>query len=126
MTLKRNRRQMLYPFLMVVAGIMLIISAAAWMISSTSTPEVRSSGIPASGITQPSVDTRIPYPGIQRVSVGDARAALELKQAIFIDVRGEPYFSAGHIPDALSITEEELLSRLGELDGSAWIITYCT
>ena len=69
---------------------------------------------------------RIPYPDIPRVSVGDAKAALDLGTAVFLDPRGEPYYSQGHIPGALAITEEELEARLDELDPDTWIITYCT
>jgi rhodanese-related sulfurtransferase len=58
--------------------------------------------------------------------VGDAKAALEIQNAIFLDPRGEPFYSEGHIPGAISIPEDELEARLGELDPDAWIITYCT
>ena len=53
-------------------------------------------------------------------------AAYDLEQAVFIDTRGDPYFSQGHIPGAISMTEDEVLSRLSDLDPNAWIITYCT
>jgi rhodanese-related sulfurtransferase len=51
---------------------------------------------------------------------------MDLKQAIFIDTRGEPYFSQGHIPGAIPLTDEEVATRQSELDPNAWIITYCT
>jgi rhodanese-related sulfurtransferase len=41
-------------------------------------------------------------------------------------VRGDPYYSEGHIPGAISMTQEEMATRMGELDKNAWIITYCT
>jgi 3-mercaptopyruvate sulfurtransferase SseA len=111
---------------MVAGGVLLIIASVAWMMFSSPFNKTPTSGLAGIQASQPLPSTRVPYPDIQRISVGDAKAALDLKQAIFIDVRGEPSFSTGHIPGALSLTEEQLLSRLDELDPSAWIITYCT
>jgi len=67
-----------------------------------------------------------PAPEVPRVSVGNARAAHELKQAVFVDVRDIGQFAARHVPGALSIPLSELESRLNELDKAQWIITYCT
>ena len=69
---------------------------------------------------------RIPHPEIARISVQDAKAAFDSNAAIFIDTRGEPYYSQGHIPGALSITEDELSNRLDDIRSADWIITYCT
>jgi 3-mercaptopyruvate sulfurtransferase SseA len=69
---------------------------------------------------------RIPYPDISRVSVQDARAALEIGNAVFLDVRGAEYYARSHIPGALSIPEETIAERLDELKPAEWIITYCT
>lgn len=68
----------------------------------------------------------IPEPGIQRVSLADAKTAFDQKTALFLDVRDEGSYAAGHIPGAVNIPEALLESRLGELDPNAWIITYCT
>jgi rhodanese-related sulfurtransferase len=45
---------------------------------------------------------------------------------VFLDVRYAEDYAAGHIPGALSIPLTELETRLGELDRTDWIITYCT
>ena len=126
MPFKSNNRQAFFPLLMVAGGVLLIITSVAWMMLSNPYQATPTSGLSGIQASQPLPPTRVPYAEIQRVGLGDAKAALDLKQAIFIDVRGEPSYSAGHIPGALSMTEEELLSRLDELDPSAWIITYCT
>jgi phage shock protein E len=68
----------------------------------------------------------IPFPEVSRINVKDAKAAFDIGNAVFIDVRGEPVFSDGHIPGAISITYDEIMDRLGELDSAAWIIPYCT
>jgi hypothetical protein len=63
---------------------------------------------------------------IARVSLVDAKDALEAGAAVFVDVRDPGSYAAGHIPGALSMPLDELEQRLGELDPQAWIITYCT
>jgi hypothetical protein len=68
----------------------------------------------------------IPFPQVKRVSLVDAKAAYDLGNAVFIDTRGEPYYSQGHIPGAFSITDSEILDQLNQFDKNAWIITYCT
>jgi hypothetical protein len=67
-----------------------------------------------------------PAPEVPRVSVGNARATHELKQAVFVDVRDTGQYAAGHVTGALSIPLGELEDRLNELDKAQWIITYCT
>jgi hypothetical protein len=116
---RKNKSRKLFPVLLVVFGASLILGSIAWIVwagraESTPAPEPTLAG------------QRIPYPDVPRVSVGDAKAAFELGNAIFLDPRGEPYYSQGHIPGALAISEEELEARLGELDPESWIITYCT
>lgn len=66
------------------------------------------------------------FPEISRVSLVDSKTALDNGKAIFIDVRDASSFAESHIPGALSIPLAELEERLGELDPSRWIITYCT
>jgi hypothetical protein len=121
MQVKKNRRQPIFPIVMVLLGVGLILGSVAWLVNSSRLAEAQRASL-AAPVTSP----RIPYPEVQRVSLGDSKAAFDLKQAIFIDTRGEPYFSQGHIPGAISMTDDELPSRQGELDPNAWIITYCT
>jgi hypothetical protein len=125
----------IFPIVMVVFGFIFMIGALVWFVTATrqsasraavlATPVVSSITPVASSIT-PVASPAIPYPEIKRISLGDARAAYELKSAIFIDVRGEPYYSAAHIPGAISMTYDEMATRMSELDKKAWIITYCT
>ena len=70
--------------------------------------------------------SNIPYPDVMRVMAGDARAAQELKQAVFVDVRATEQYAQSHIPGAVSIPLSEFESRLNELNKDQWIITYCT
>jgi hypothetical protein len=131
----RTDRNSLFPIVIIVFGAVLMIGALLWFVVVTrqsaarttvlSTPVV-SSITPAAASITPVASPAIPYPEMKRISLADAKAAYDLKSAIFIDVRGEPYYSEGHIPGALSMTNDELPSRMGELDKKAWIIPYCT
>jgi hypothetical protein len=114
-------RQSIFPLLMMAVGVLLILGAVAWYVTLAPMNDLSESLSAASVSSQV-----IPYPKVQRISLADAKAAYDLGNAIFVDVRGEPYYSQGHIPGALSIDEDELEGRLNELNPKAWIITYCT
>lgn len=131
-------RQPVIPVIMVAGGVVLILGAIFWSmnigrISSANGAPVRSPVAvlntprpPASGGLQPQATLRIPYPEVTRIPLADAKAAYDSKSAVFLDVRGEPYYTETHIPGAISMTDAEVLSRLNELDPKQWIITYCT
>lgn len=115
------KRQTFIPILMVVGGLLLMGSSIFVFVNSSQTTFDDSSSKESANAT-----LNIPHPEIRRISLADSKAAYDKGKAIFIDVRGEPYYSQGHIPGALSITEDEMLGRLDELDRKVWIITYCT
>ena len=110
-------RNALFPILMIAAGVILMLGSVAWFVNANGSGAEVTTSTPA---------MRMPHPDIPRISVGDAKAAFDLGNAVFIDTRGEPYFSQGHIPGAVTITEDELPERLDEFNPSDWIITYCT
>lgn len=121
MSSRRYNRQSLFPLLMIVFGVALILGSVAWMVNASRMAEAQ-----RASLTDPVASPRIPYPEVPRVSLGDSKAAYDLQQAVFVDTRGEPYFSEGHIPGAISMTDDEIASRLNELNPDDWIITYCT
>ena len=121
MSPKKNKRQPIFPIVMVIIGVVLILGSVGWLVNTSRLAEAQRASVSA-----PVSSPRIPYPEVPRISLGDSKAAYDLKQAVFIDTRGEPYFSQGHIPGAISMTEDELTARRSELDPNAWIITYCT
>lgn len=121
MSPNKNKRQPIFPIVMVIFGVVLILGSVGWLVNTSRLAEAQRASLSA-----PVTSPRIPYPEVQRVSLGDSKAAFDLKQAIFIDTRGEPYFSQGHIPGAIALTDDEVVARQGELDPNAWIITYCT
>ena len=109
-------RGRLLPLLLVFLGSLLILGAVAWYFllggREQATPATPQAGIP--------------YPDIPRVVLADARAALDSQSAVFVDVRGAEYYDFSHISGALSLPEDQLPVRLGELNPQDWIITYCT
>ncbi len=111
-----NRR--IAPLLMVVLGTFMLFGSVIIFMDISAQPEAEA--------TPTEVSLQIPYPQVKRVSLVDAKAAYDLGHAIFIDTRGEPYYSQGHIPGALSITDREILSQLERFSPNDWLITYCT
>jgi len=113
-----NRRNII-PILMIVIGLLLLVSSFLLLIDSS--PFIKL--IPASKAQSDSVYHI--YPEIRRISVDDAKVFFDQKEVIFLDTRGEPLFSKGHIPGALSITVDQLFEKIDELDRNYLLITYC-
>ena len=104
------------PLLILLSGGLLLI-IAAFMLANQNPPAAPTSEI--------SSEEEI-YPEIQRVSIDEAKAALDSGSAVFVDVRSVEAYQASHVSGAVNIPLEELEARLGELDKAQWIITYCT
>jgi hypothetical protein len=115
------KRRTLFPILMVVGGLFLMGSSVFVFMNS---PQPTFDDPASSDVASSNMD--IPHPEIRRISLADSKAAYDQGNAVFIDVRGEPYYSQGHVPGALSLTEEQVAASLNELDPKVWIITYCT
>ena len=107
-------RRSLIPLLMMIGGVILIGAAILWALSLYSNP--------APTFIQGSEAS---YPDIARVSVADAKQALDRNQAIIVDVREAKSYDERHIGGAVSIPLNELPKRLSELKRETWIITYC-
>jgi len=77
----------------------------------------------------PNIETAgqdVPEPGIERVTLAEAKSAFDGQSALFLDVRDAASFASGHIPGSINIPYGEIESRASELDPNQWIITYCT
>jgi 3-mercaptopyruvate sulfurtransferase SseA len=77
---------------------------------------------------QPQGDIPQTEADVPRISVKDAKAALDGGKAIIVDVRSAESYAAGHAAGAISIPLSEIEANpagLG-LDKEQWIITYCT
>ena len=66
-----------------------------------------------------------PFATVPRVSVAELSRALEEGRAVVVDVRPEEAFEAERIRGALSMPEEEVKERAGELPHGKLVVTYC-
>jgi 3-mercaptopyruvate sulfurtransferase SseA len=95
--------------------------------------------LPQADPTQPAIstlelpqgqDNNIPQTeaGVPRVTVEEAKAALDSGEAIIVDVRDPEFFADGHAAGAISIPLGLIESNPSglDLDQDQWIITYCT
>ncbi|NJC99007.1 MAG: hypothetical protein C3F07_04255 [Anaerolineales bacterium] len=71
----------------------------------------------------PSTEAEVP-----RVTLEDAKAALDNGEAVVVDVRSRQAFEISHIPGALNIPLGEIETNPSGLSlaKDQWIITYCT
>ena len=63
---------------------------------------------------------------VERVSISDARVAVEKGDAVFVDVRQAGQYQSGHIAGALSLPEAEIPTRGSSLPKGKKVITYCS
>jgi rhodanese-related sulfurtransferase len=65
---------------------------------------------------------------VPRLSIEEAKAALESGAAVMVDVRRPAGYEKSHVTGSISIPLEEIERDLTSLtlDKDQWIITYCT
>ena len=68
----------------------------------------------------------IPYPEVPRISVQQAQEQLAQGEILMVDVRSKASYDRQHIEGALSLPEDQIESRLDELDREKTIVLYCT
>ncbi len=107
----------IFPIVFMAAGLIVFLAAGFWLLKSNKA---------SPSVTPTTNQADIPFPEIPRVRLPDAKAAFDIKNAVFLDVRGEPFYSQGHIPGALSIPLADISNQLSELNKNDWIIPYCT
>ena len=127
MTLKRTLPAMLALILATLACQTLLPQAD----STTPAPPPpfdAAQGTPGLGQSSPGNPPPLTEDQVPRISVSDAKAALDSGQAIFVDTRNAEYFIQGHIKGAVSIPLERFENSLAgiPLEENQWIITYCT
>jgi parvulin-like peptidyl-prolyl isomerase len=102
-----------YPWMLFGGGVLLVLAGLTWVI-----------------FNKPIIPLASPTPAtasqVQRVSLTDAKAALDSGAAVFLDVRDRDSYAVAHIPGAVLIPISDLPVRMGELDPKSWIIPYCT
>ena len=78
--------------------------------------------------TQGQADIPLTEADVPRITVEDAKAAVDGNEAVIVDVRSAESFAAGHIAGAISIPLAEFETNISNiaLEKEQWIITYCT
>lgn len=109
---KARRKNDMLPAILIGVGALLVIGVLLLQIFQS--PNIQTAG------------QDIPEPGIERVTLVDAKSAFDNQEALFLDVRDGASYAAGHIPGAKNIPFAEIETRIAELDPNQWIITYCT
>jgi 3-mercaptopyruvate sulfurtransferase SseA len=110
----QRRYQVLWAFIGVGVFIIMAGLVLAFLYRSPAAPPVPPAPTPAT------------VQEVPRVTLSDAKAALEAGTAVFLDVRDSSSYNRSHIPDAVNIPVSDLTNHLSELNRSDWIITYCT
>ncbi|MDQ3802998.1 MAG: rhodanese-like domain-containing protein [Acidobacteriota bacterium] len=81
---------------------------------------------PAASAVQDSPErSNDPFASIPRVTVAELAAALKEGRAVALDVRPAEAFAEEHIRGAISIPEEEVVGRAGELPKDKLVVAYC-
>jgi hypothetical protein len=118
-----------------IFSLTLMFSSACNAVAPTATPQpTRQSAPPElTVIVEPTaLPTRSDLPrdeaAVPRISVEQARAALESGAAVIVDVRSAEAYEQEHIAGAISVPLAEIESSPTELklEQDQWIITYCT
>ena len=116
-----------WPLVLAGLGIILIALALGWVFwprSAAPAPTEWPTSAPT--ISAPALPQTTPAPGVERISLADAKAAFDAGEAVFLDVRDAQSYAETHVVGALNIPINELPQRLGELNPTDRIITYCT
>ena len=115
---KPKKKQKIYPMLLILFSIIVLLGAVIALVSTQKPDQVNLNNIDS--------EHEEDYSDIERVTLEEAKKALDLGQAVFLDVRGPAAFDGGHIPGSKLIPVIEIENRLNELNPNDWIITYCT
>ena len=113
--------------LFTISLLMLFASACNLQLPQTS-PTSAPTQIVEPGSTQSADKLPLTEAEVPRVSVEEAKAALDSGAAILVDVRSAAAYEASHVAGAMNIQLGEIETNPTslELDKDQWIITYCT
>ena len=115
--------------LFLIASVLFSLTLAC----NAAVPQTESDPLPTiQGITtQPKIEgqnIQLTEADVPRISVGEAKAAVDNAGAVIVDVRSAESFAAGHVAGAISIPLINFENNPANipLEKDQWIITYCT
>ena len=108
--------------------ILFFLVVTAFAISACSAAGSQPTAIVEPVFAQPSGNLPGSDAEVPRVSLEEARAALDSGEATLVDVRSAEAYEASHVAGAISIPLAEVEANPNglALDEEQWIITYCT
>jgi hypothetical protein len=109
------------PIILLVVGALLLIGGA--VVYFLGQPDAATE---VNNVSAPAVESDIPYPEVERLSVEESKARFDAGTAVIVDVRSLEDYETLHAANAISLPLTELPDRYGELPQDAEIITYCT
>lgn len=130
-----GRRKMetrsLSAFVIPLVVFLVVVVVVGGVLVSSGSQRAQSAAAPAGNsvplVTVPPLATQpIPYSEVPRASLQETVEKLEQGQAILVDVRSKSSYDKAHAVGALSIPEEEIDTRLGELPRDKELILYCS
>lgn len=110
-----------FPIWMWLVGALMLAAAALLLFNA-----VRPNSPSAVSVTDVHDAGGVPYPEVPRLSVQEAKMQWDAKAAVFVDVRGQSDYAAGHIANAISLPLVQIEAGDATLPRQAEIITYCT
>ena len=119
-----NRQTNIFLSVAILALVTLACNALLPLPTQTSTP----TQIVEPVFTQSQGDLPQTEAAVPRVTVEEAKAALDSGAAVIVDVRSQSAYDASHIAGSLFIPLGEFETNIAnlDLDKEQWIITYCT
>ena len=66
----------------------------------------------------------LPYPNVPRISPAEAHSQQQAGSALIVDVRDAPFYQESHAAGAISLPEDEILTRLDELPTDKALVLY--
>jgi 3-mercaptopyruvate sulfurtransferase SseA len=118
-----GRKRILVLFLISVAVLSACSPPAAQAVATTAPTQIVEPAYPPPSVGLPLTERDVP-----RVSVEEARAALDSDAAIVVDVRSPDAYETSHVAGAINVPLIEIERDPAGLDlpKEEWIITYCT
>lgn len=107
----------------IIVGVVVVAVIVGTIVSIESRRPVTASVPMVTAAAQPT--NPIPYPGVPRISIEEAREKLETGQAVVVDVRTKNTYDQAHLPGSISLPEDEIEARLDELPHNKELILYC-
>jgi 3-mercaptopyruvate sulfurtransferase SseA len=120
----KRKKYLLFPlFVLVLAGLACNTSQPA---TSPATPHPLVVTLPVAEQAPGTIP--LSEAGVPRISVEDAKAAVDSGQAIIVDVRSADAYAAGHVEGSINIPLGYFETDIANvsLEKDQWIITYCT